>query len=408
MRAFVLRVDGCHGHAESSEHARAVGHDCTFGHVEQRRWRHHGQSRPKRRPCPWHPWIAVPLVLLALLPSCTTEPVRQPAPPPPPVTQHIQRGPVDFTVTAAPGAILVGELLTLTIEVLTEPGVAVTMPGFADTIGQFAIEDSQRPPDVPVPADSGTSRGSGGRRWLHTYTLSTWDAGDLEIPPIMLAFADRRDRANAIAGELTTDPLRISVQTVLPPGEPDPTGLRDIKAAVDVPVDRPGADWVIITATLLALAGILLVAISLLRRRNARAATAEVPPHIWALLQLDRLGNEDLIGRGEVHTFYYRLSDIVRTYIERRYGLKAPERTTEEFLREMRASPVLDVGHKELLAGFLRAADLVKFARHEPAPEDCQEALDSASRFVRDTSPHEADAADELSAGAEATREAAA
>jgi hypothetical protein len=304
-----------------------------------------------------------------------------------------------MTVTASPGTVLVGEALTLTVEVIAEPGVAITMPGFAETIGAFEIADSRLPPDVPAPE---------GRRWTHVYSLSTWEAGAAEIPAVTLAFADRRDAANAIAGELSTEPLHIEIRSVLPPGEADPAGLRDIKAAIDVPVDRPGADWVIVAATLLALAGILLVALYLLRRRAAGAAAAAVPAHVWALLQLDHLRGEDLIGQHQIHAFYYRLSDIVRIYIERRYGLKAPERTTEEFLREMRASPVLEVGHKELLAGFLRAADLVKFARHEPAPDDCQDALDSACRFVQDTAPREDNISGEPTIGAGATREAAA
>ncbi len=65
----------------------------------------------------------------------------------------------------------------------------------------------------------------------------------------------------------------------------------------------------------------------------------------------------------------------------------APERTTEEFLRETRRSNALSEGHKLLLAEFLRSADMVKFARHVPGPDDAGAALQSARGFVEDTAP---------------------
>ena len=88
-----------------------------------------------------------------------------------------------------------------------------------------------------------------------------------------------------------------------------------------------------------------------------------------------------------MHAFYTRLSDIVRQYIERRFMIMAPERTTKEFLREAARRGELTIGHKELLAGFLRAADMVKFALHLPAAIDCDDAFRSAGAFVDETIP---------------------
>ena len=47
---------------------------------------------------------------------------------------------------------------------------------------------------------------------------------------------------------------------------------------------------------------------------------------------LPALVTEDLIARGLIQEFHYRTSGIVRGYIERRFGVSAPEMTTEEFL----------------------------------------------------------------------------
>ena len=65
----------------------------------------------------------------------------------------------------------------------------------------------------------------------------------------------------------------------------------------------------------------------------------------------------------------------------------APERTTEEFLREARLHPALSDDHRALLAGFLRAADMVKFAKHRPDVAEGEEAMRAARRLVTETTP---------------------
>ena len=71
-------------------------------------------------------------------------------------------------------------------------------------------------------------------------------------------------------------------------------------------------------------------------------------------------------------------------------AIDAPDRTTEEFIREMRAHPRLAEEHQRLLGGFLRSADLVKFALHRPPAEECGLAMATARRFVDETAAREA------------------
>lgn len=85
--------------------------------------------------------------------------------------------------------------------------------------------------------------------------------------------------------------------------------------------------------------------------------------------------------------FATRVSEIARTYLEERFGLHAPERTTEEFLSELTTSVSLDSRHKELLAGFLTSCDLVKFARAEPGRAELEDLHASAERLVEETAP---------------------
>ena len=124
------------------------------------------------------------------------------------------------------------------------------------------------------------------------------------------------------------------------------------------------------------------------KRRRPTIATETVAPlsaYEVAIQALRQLLDENLMGRGEVEAFYTRLSDIVRHYLEGRFGLRAPERTTEEFLYEVSRDNALTPEHQELLGVFLQEADLVKFARFRPGLADMKRAFDAAEEFVRET-----------------------
>ena len=149
--------------------------------------------------------------------------------------------------------------------------------------------------------------------------------------------------------------------------------IRDIKGFVPVP---HGWLWL----ALLGSALLILLLFWWFKRRKPVVAIPVIPPFSpleIALAALQKLKDANL----PVEMFYTQLSDIVRQFIEGRYGLRAPERTTEEFLAEAR----LQEQHMALLQTFLQEADLVKFARHRPGAEDMARALAAAEKFVRES-----------------------
>jgi hypothetical protein len=77
------------------------------------------------------------------------------------------------------------------------------------------------------------------------------------------------------------------------------------------------------------------------------------------------------------------VSDAVRHYLEDRFGLKAPERTTEEFLMDLTRRPTLDPRHQGPLAAFLEQCDLVKFAGWRPGAQEL-DGLEAAAIWVVD------------------------
>jgi hypothetical protein len=99
-----------------------------------------------------------------------------------------------------------------------------------------------------------------------------------------------------------------------------------------------------------------------------------VPAHVRAKQKLE----EALALITQPKPFVIAVSDTARTYLEERFDFHAPERTTEEFLRELRGTDLLLPEQKESLGNFWRAATLVKFAKYEPGENELRELHSSA------------------------------
>jgi len=94
-----------------------------------------------------------------------------------------------------------------------------------------------------------------------------------------------------------------------------------------------------------------------------------------------------LIEKGKIKFYYQRISDILRRYIESRFGINAPEQTTEEFLEGLDTQHNFPDNYNILLKNFLIYCDLVKFAEHQPANEDIANTLESCKKFISETEP---------------------
>jgi hypothetical protein len=125
------------------------------------------------------------------------------------------------------------------------------------------------------------------------------------------------------------------------------------------------------------------VGVVALRRRKHRPIEPrrQIPEEI-AQAALALLLAENLPGRGLIKEFYLRLTGIVRQYVEDTTGIRAPEQTTEEFLRDMRSRAAFPPERSARLAEFLQAADLIKYAGQQPQEGQIDDAITRAHEFV--------------------------
>ena len=113
-----------------------------------------------------------------------------------------------------------------------------------------------------------------------------------------------------------------------------------------------------------------------------------VPPYNLAMQQLTHLKAEKLCEKGEEKQYYTRLTDILRSYLEGRFGINAMEMTSPQILQSLQANEETRDSH-QMMEKILEIADFVKFAKVRPLPEDNMIAMESAVRFVEETKPVE-------------------
>lgn len=152
--------------------------------------------------------------------------------------------------------------------------------------------------------------------------------------------------------------------------------FHDISPPVDYSLIPP---WLVFVIVFVALSLLGLV-VWLFAKRRKPGSPPKLPREI-ALEELELISGE--IERMSPYQFSIRVSDILRKYVTRQYGLPATRQTSIEFLTVLaKASPFSSEEHS-LLEDFLNRCDLIKFARYEATTSDSELLLGEAICFVK-------------------------
>ncbi len=271
---------------------------------------------------------------------------------------------VSTAVSAAAAA--VGDPISVVVTVRHAPDAEVRWPDPVDTA---PFELLGPPVSESTPADGGVES----RLELR---VAAFELGELSLPALDLEVVDADGEATALA----TEAVPVAIESV---GRDEGGDIRDIKGPLAIPFEAVTLlPWI---AALLALAA----AGAWLYRRYRRRTRPEAPvparpprpAHVVAREALDALEAARLLERGEIKTWHIRLSDILRVYIEGRFGVDAMEMTTGEVLDGLRRTDA-DTGAVADVRRLLDRCDLVKFAKLRPAMPECRELAPLARRVV--------------------------
>ncbi len=300
-----------------------------------------------------------------------------------PATMHAGRTMLSARLDTA--TMMMGSVNTLRLEVVQDEGVKGEFPllrNFGERGYVTLLNDTiELRSDIKVDT---TKVGSGRIQIDYKVPVQVFDSGYYRLPEFVNVAG--RDSVRSSRLLLTVRPVNVKaddpISPLSDPAEPENPSIFD-----SLPDWLVYYWWVILLALLLCGGGWWAW------RRYRKEGTIlpsrpEPPAYDVALGRLQRLKARKLWESGQEKEFYTILTDILRDYLDGRFGIKAMEMTSSQIMDTLAADRTLR-DPRQMMRQILDMADFVKFAMVRPLPEDNVKAFDNAVAFVEATRPVE-------------------
>lgn len=270
--------------------------------------------------------------------------------------------------------ILIGDQINYLIKLYPNDREQVVFPFINDSLGKLLIVSKSQ---------FDTLIENKRKVLIQKIILTSFDSGNYVIPGLEFGFIEGSD-----TNYFFTDSYKVEINTI-PVDTTKP--IKDIKPIMDVPFNFMDIFWYIIGFIILLAVGFVtyyLISKWKPKVKEYLSYDPKIPAHVQALKDLNELERQKLWQKGQIKEYYIRLSDILRLYLERRFGFLALESTTSEimdyFMHYISSTEIT-----KQLREVLELSDLVKFAKFVPIPEDNSKMLDFARNIVQSTIPIE-------------------
>lgn len=266
------------------------------------------------------------------------------------------------TVVSEKDSILIGDQIQMTFTTKASNPLAV----FSDTIGSLEIISKSEIDSVNTES---------GLEISQTYRLTAWNSGTFYVPSLV--------QKNKVI-----DSIPIVVSSV---ALPDSLSLSEIELKdIKKPIRSPLTFSELSPYLLILLAIVLLIFFvrRYLKYKSKQESAPKVvqtitPPHQIAIEQLEGLQHQKLWQNGDIKSYYSRLSEIIRTYIENGLNTPAMEIPTHDIIHQLHQKRIETNSLNDLLS----RADLAKFAKAKPIQIENEESYQIALQFVHQTKP---------------------
>ncbi len=279
-------------------------------------------------------------------------------------------------------AIYLGDQINFSVVIDQPADVSVTLPFLKDTLAKN-IEILSGPEIDTAFIENGKIR------ITEKYLITSFDSGHYVVTPVYAEITDHAGIKRFFSGYSEINVLRVDIT-------PTDTSqaIFDIVRPYRAPVTFGElVPWLLLSVIIAVLIWLL---IRIYRRFGKKSKEVIIPEniepaHVIAFRELERLKEEKLWQSGETKKYYTRLTEILRKYLENRFGVFSMELTTSETLDALLKTNFSnnDAFHK--LKHVLTSADFVKFAKFKPEPSDNESNFEFAWGFVLETKKEETD-----------------
>ena len=286
---------------------------------------------------------------------------------------------VTVNVSMDTSMLLIGDQTHVVLHAAYPDSLEVKFPVFADTIiNKLEILNA-------LPVD--TVHNGNMLNVTQSYLVTSFDSGWYQIPPMKFAILFPKSQLHDTLKSL---PVYFGVQTMRI-DTANANAIADIKPPLDAPLTfkevLPFVGWGLGILLILFLAYYLYKRYVKKEPVFVKKEKPKEPAYVIALRDLDMLKEEKLWQQGLIKEYYSKLTDIIRIYIDDRFGIHAMEMTTEEIREVMRKNIEIEKALKEDLVENLIVADFVKFAKASTLADENEKSMKFAYEFVLKTKP---------------------
>lgn len=287
------------------------------------------------------------------------------------------------TMAISRDSILIGDTLSLFIDIEKDMAQEISIPEFKDGMMTEMIEIIDGPMLDTIRVENRS------QLLRLRYIITSFDAGGYIIDsfPLLQGNNELFDTLYARGTAL------LAVGTF----EIDTTkdAIADIRPIIEAPyswaefVQDLKNNWIWILIIAILVAALVIGVWWYQKRKLARIeALKALPPHIRAINSLENIHNQKLWQEGKVKEYYSAITDILRTYMEERFGVYAMEMTSTEILNALKGMRT-ETKLLNSMSSLFEISDLVKFAKVTPEGDECETAYFDAYYYVEQTKPIE-------------------
>ena len=294
--------------------------------------------------------------------------------------QLLRAQPVKVKASIDSTHMLIGDQLKLILEIEKPADMDIEFPVVPDTFSSH-IEVVKR-----LPVDTFKLEDKDRVKLSQSILISSFDSGSHVIPPFFF-----KVKHNQLTDSLATKAMIFQVLTM----KIDTTkGPVDIKVPYGAPLSLKEVIPYILGIILIAAIIFFIFYYMRWKKKNVplfnKPEKPKEPAHIIALRELDRIKAQKLWQQEKIKQYYSEVADTVRNYIENRFDIPAMEQTSTETIGVFKQNKELIDGNSlNQIQHILSLADLVKFAKYTPLPDDNNLALMNAYFFVNQTRKEE-------------------
>ena len=275
---------------------------------------------------------------------------------------------IEVTAYTDSSQYFVGDYIKYTIDVKYDKSIKVEFPNLKDSLKQLEFINELPKFQNEVDDKIVESR---------SFNLSYYDSASVTIPSLPIKYS-----VNGSQSFIMTNPINVVIKAI--PTNPQ-KDIKDIKSPVRIPFD-----WILLLLIFLGIALLALAAYWIYNKYFKKSEELPVkkkiiiPAHEAALKELRRIEEEKLWQQGKIKEFHTQITNVVRTYFEKRFSILALEMPSSELITELNkiqeCDSIIDTSIE-----FFENADLVKFAKFQPMPSVNENMIKQAFDIVLKT-----------------------